>query len=74
MEQPSENSQRPLLPAPPLIALIGPQQQPWQLMQLDIAYSVLPFPIRFVPPLKVIFILFFSFNSLKIISLVKRLV
>jgi hypothetical protein len=37
MEQPSEKLQRPLLPAPPLIALIGPQQQPWQLMQLDIA-------------------------------------
>jgi hypothetical protein len=28
---------RPLLLAPPLIALIGHQQQPWQLMQLDIA-------------------------------------
>jgi hypothetical protein len=37
MEQSSEKLQQPLLPAPPLIALIGPQWQPWQLMQLDIA-------------------------------------
>jgi hypothetical protein len=34
---PLEKSWQPLLPAPPLIALIGHQQQPWQLMQLDIA-------------------------------------
>jgi hypothetical protein len=37
MEQPLEKSWRPLLPAPPLIVLIGPLWQPWQLMQLDIA-------------------------------------
>jgi hypothetical protein len=37
MEQTSEKLQRPLLPAPPLIALIRPQRRPWQLMQLDIA-------------------------------------
>jgi hypothetical protein len=37
MEQPSEKSRQPLLPALPLIALIEHQQQPWQLMQLDIA-------------------------------------
>jgi hypothetical protein len=37
MEQPSEKLRQPLLPAPPLIALIGLQWQPQQLMQLDIA-------------------------------------
>jgi hypothetical protein len=37
MEQPLEKSWRPLLLALPLIALIGHQWQPWQLMQLDIA-------------------------------------
>jgi hypothetical protein len=36
MEQPLDKLQQPLLPAPPLIALIRPQQQPQQLMQLDI--------------------------------------
>jgi hypothetical protein len=37
-------------------------------------YSFLSFPMRFVPPLKFIFIFLFSFNSFRIISLVKRLV
>jgi hypothetical protein len=33
---------RPLLPAPTLIALIGPQRRPRQLMQLDIATLLVP--------------------------------
>jgi hypothetical protein len=37
MEQPSEKLWQPLLPALPLIAFIGHQWQPQQLMQLDIA-------------------------------------
>jgi hypothetical protein len=37
MEQPSEKLWQPLLPAPPLMALIRHPQQPQQLMQLDIA-------------------------------------
>jgi hypothetical protein len=37
-------------------------------------YPFLHFPIQFVPPLEFIFILLFSFNSFRIISLVKRLV
>jgi hypothetical protein len=37
-------------------------------------YPFLPFPIWFVLPLKFIFIFLFSFNSFRIISLVKRLV
>jgi hypothetical protein len=35
MEQTLEKLQQPLLLAPPLIALIRHQRQPWQLMQLD---------------------------------------
>jgi hypothetical protein len=37
-------------------------------------YPCSSFSIQFVPPLKFIFIFFFSFNSFRIISLVKRLV